>query len=391
MFLTSLRTVGIADILDIVLVSVFLYSLLFWFKKAKAAGVAKGMLVLAAVYLLSRATGMVLTTSIFHGFFAILLVALVVIFQEELRSVFERIAVWSFGSSRDEAPVPEGFVEPLVRSLGDLARERIGALVVLRGRDPLDRHLDGGWTLGGEVSEPILKSIFDEHSLGHDGAVVLEDGRITRFGCRLPLSREFGQTAQYGTRHAAALGMSERTDALCLVVSEERGTILAAREGRFEAVSGLGELEALVRRFHSAPRNGHPSTVRLFLAKNTREKAVAMAAAILLWIGFVLGAKDARHAFDVPVRVRNVPQTLEVARVDPQRVSATFISKIRNFYRNDERHIAVHLDMSQAGPGLNRAFIGESDVMRPADFILDEVVPWTVQVELRQKPPAPKP
>ena len=388
MLLTCLKSVGIADVFDIALVAVFLYSLLFWFKKAKAAVVAKGMLVLAVVYLLSRAMGMELTTSIFHGFFAILLVALVVIFQEELRRVFERIAVWSL-EGRKEAAGSGDFIEPLVRAVGDLARAKVGALVVLRGRDPLDRHLDGGWNLGGDVSEPILKSIFDAHSPGHDGAVIVENGRISRFGCRLPLSRDFARTGQYGTRHAAALGLSERSDALCLAVSEERGTITAFREGRMEEVPGLSDLEVRLRAFQSAPSGANgQSMVRQFLAKNTREKAVALTAAVLLWIGFVLGAKKASHTFEVPVRVRSVPQTLQLKGLRPQKISATFLSEIRNFYRNDERLISVHLDMSQAHPGVNSAFVGEPDVTRPADFILEELQPWTVEVELEPKSPA---
>ncbi|MBI2361818.1 MAG: diadenylate cyclase, partial [Elusimicrobia bacterium] len=94
MVLSLLRVVGPADVLDIALVAVLVYALLVWFKRARAAVMAKGMLVVAGVYLFARTTGMVMTTNLFHAFFAVVLVALLIIFQEELRSLFERIAVW---------------------------------------------------------------------------------------------------------------------------------------------------------------------------------------------------------------------------------------------------------------------------------------------------------
>ena len=119
---SSARVLNLADILDIALVAVLLYALLVWFKRARAAFVARGMLVISVVYLLARATGMLMTTMIFQGFFAILLIALIVIFQEELRSIFERIAIWSLARGPKEAPAPEQ-VEILVRSLADLARD----------------------------------------------------------------------------------------------------------------------------------------------------------------------------------------------------------------------------------------------------------------------------
>lgn len=390
MLWTSLKAVGPADLLDIALVAVLLYALLVWFKRARAAVMAKGMLVLAAVYMLSRVTGMKMTTSIFQWFFAILLVALVVIFQEELRSVFERIAIWSLSGGSMPAQADEE-TETLIRTLADLKRDRIGALVVLRGKDPLDRHLEGGWALGGELSEALVKSIFDVHSIGHDGAMVVEGGKITRFGCRLPLSKEFGKTARYGTRHAAALGLGELTDALCVVLSEERGTISVAQDGRLESVADLEALEKRVSRF-STEKRPRPAkeTVRTFLRKNSREKAVAVSASFLLWALFVLGGKSARHTFDVAVRPRNVPETMSVSNVKPRSVKVTVTAQMKDFYRFGSRLVTVRLDMARGRPGANRMPVGEVDIGRPPAFILEEIKPVMVEVKLAKKEPAKK-
>jgi len=284
----SLKAVAFADILDMGLVALLIYALLVWFKKTKSAFVAMGIMVLAAVYTLSRAAGMYMTTWIFQGFFAILIIAIVVIFQEELRSIFERIAVWSLGGGNEPQAAGAREVEILVRSVADFARDKVGALIVLRGLDPLDRHVEGGWDLNGELSAALLESIFDSHSLGHDGAVTIEKSMMTKFGCHLPLSKEFGKINNLGTRHTAALGLSELTDALCLVVSQERGTISIARHGNLETVANLEKLEETLNDFFAAiaPRPAEEN-LRHFWSHNTREKAIALLLSIALWIFFI--------------------------------------------------------------------------------------------------------
>jgi len=232
--------------------------------------------------------GMYMTVRIFQGFFAVFIVAVIVIFQEEIRSVFERIAVWSLtGGVLKSAPTHRQ-VEILVRSLGDLARDHIGALVVLRGLDPLDRHVTGGWDLNGELSEALLKSIFDSHSLGHDGAFIVEEGRVSRFGVQLPLSKDLARITNLGTRHSAALGLAERTDALILVVSEEAGTVSIARRGELKVVADLEDLQDAIEVFlvRLSPDHAQNPVVR-FLTENWREKLSAAAVSILLWFFFV--------------------------------------------------------------------------------------------------------
>ncbi len=279
--------VGIADVLDITLVATLIYALLVWFKQTKTAFVAMGILVLALVYTIARIMGMYMTVWIFQGFFAVLIIAIVVIFQEELRHIFERIAVWSLQGGANEESSPKE-VEIIVHTVANFAREKIGALIVLHGLDPLDRHVEGGWHLNGELSEAILESIFDSHSLGHDGALVIENGKVARFGCLLPLSKEFAKMANLGTRHTAALGLAERSDAMALVVSEEKGTISVAERGQLKVMPDLPSLQHAVERFflEKAPKPPQ-QTLKSFFKHNTREKAIAVGVSILMWLFFV--------------------------------------------------------------------------------------------------------
>lgn len=284
----GLKPIAVPDVLDMTLVGCLVYGLLLWFKRTRAAFVALGLLLLAVVYTIAFLAGMYMTVRIFQGFFAVFIVAVIVIFQEEIRSVFERIAVWSLtGGVLKSAPTHRQ-VEILVRSLGDLARDHIGALVVLRGLDPLDRHVSGGWDLNGDMSEALIKSIFDSHSLGHDGAFIVEEGRVSRFGVQLPLSKDFSKITNLGTRHSAALGLAERTDALCLAVSEEHGTISIAQRGELVIVKDLEDLHDVIEIFlnRMMPDDTRGAVVRFF-TENWREKLIAAAVSVLLWVFFV--------------------------------------------------------------------------------------------------------
>ncbi len=283
-----LKHIGVPDVLDVALVGTLIYALLLWFKRTRAAFVALGLFLLVVVYVIAWMAGMYMTIRLFQGFFAVFIVAVIIIFQEEIRSAFERIAVWSLtGGVLKSAPTHRQ-VEILVRSLGDLARDHIGALVVLRGLDPLDRHVEGGWDLNGELSEALIKSIFDSHSLGHDGAFIVEEGRVSRFGVQLPLSKDFSKITNLGTRHSAALGLSERCDALCLAVSEEHGTISVARRGELKTLGDLEDLQDEIGQFLNRlmpdPSRG---AIAGFFTENWREKLAAAAVTMLLWVLFV--------------------------------------------------------------------------------------------------------
>src|SRR5262245_46451357 len=165
-----------------------------------------------------------MTGWVFQGSFAMFVMLIVIVFRDALRQFVDPIAVWSLARKRLPA-LGSHTSDILVRTLSDLAKEHGGALMVIRGNDPLEQDITGGIPLDGKLSGPLLKSIFDPHSPGHDGAVLVEQDSITRFAAHLPLSKNLTQLTNVGTRHSAALGLAELTDALCIVVSEERGTI----------------------------------------------------------------------------------------------------------------------------------------------------------------------
>lgn len=387
--LTPFATITVGEIVDVFLVAILIYTAIVWLRRTRAAFVVRGMLTLGAAYLIVRYFELQMTAWIFQAFFAVFVVMIVVIFQEELRQMFERIAVWSF-SRPPVATAASSPADVLTRTLADLARDHIGALVVVAGKDPLDRHITGGITLDGQLSTPLLRSIFDPHSPGHDGAVLIENDRLTRFAAHLPLSKDLAQTAHVGTRHSAALGLAELCDALCLVVSEERGTISIARSGRLTKLDSAQELAVAIENFLSQK---FPAPQRLHLGlqlvrQNWVAKAISLCVALALWYLFVPGSKVVEVSFQVPIAVAHLPANLRVEAIDPPMISATFSAPRRNFYLFDRKKIRVNADVALAELGRRTFSLSEQDFRYPKDLTLQEFSPRSFKISVKAAPEA---
>jgi uncharacterized protein (TIGR00159 family) len=373
-----------ADIVDIALVATLLYAALALIRRTQAAFVAMGIVMVGVLYIGARALDLRLTAWIFQGFFAVFLIIVVVVFQEELRQLFERIATWSL--RRREPVDATDAADALITCVNDLARQRIGALFVLPGTQPIQRYIHGGIELGGKLSVPLLKSIFDPHSPGHDGAVIVDNDRVARFAAHLPLSKDFSQLANVGTRHSAALGLAERTDALCLVVSEERGEVSAARDGRLRTLPAPQAAGAEIQSFLRAKRpqpNGY-GVWRQLLQGQRAEKVIVLALVIALWYLFVPGARLVELSYDVPVVVRNLPRDLEIESIDPPSVRVSFSGIRRAFYLFREDRLQVVIDGSLAKLGRRTFPISDSDLVFPKDLTLQTLEPEKVKLSLRR-------
>jgi diadenylate cyclase len=385
--LNPLFNIRIADVVDILFVATMFYTASVWVKQTRAAFIVRGLFILVVVYIVARQFGLELTAWIFQGFFAIFLIIVVVIFQEELRQLFERIAVWSFTTQRP-SPLRSETADILTRTLADLARDQVGALVVIQGKDPLGRHITGGIESDAKLSEPIVKSIFDPHSPGHDGAVIIEKDRISRFAAHLPLSKDLSQLSDVGTRHSAALGLAELTDALCLVVSEERGRVSVARNGRLSAITNPQELGLQLHQF--LHEKYPPATEQKWLSvqllrENWLAKAVTVGLAIGLWYVLVPGSEKIEATYNVPVAVDNLPQDLTLDSVKPDRVQATLVGPKRAFYLFDPSKVKVTVDASLIDSGRRTFRITEQNLSFPKDLNLQDLTPTTLQISVSRQ------
>jgi diadenylate cyclase len=386
--LAPVSQIQVRDVVDILLITCLLYLAIVWVRHTRAALVAGGILLLGGLYVLAVLFDLQLTIWIFKSFFAVLVIVVVVIFQEELRQFFERLAVWSL---RRQKTIPQRSIsDVLVWCLTDFSRDRIGALIVLPGQQPLRRHLDGGIELDGRLSIPLLKSLFDPHSPGHDGAILIAGDRIQRFAVHLPLSKNSLELAGLGTRHSAALGLAELTDAMCLVVSEERGTISIAQDGRLRrAVSpqevGLA-IEELVRPRKPAA-NRSLSIVRL-VRENWLEKVLSFILVFALWYALVPGARIVQRQYSVPVHVMELPTGFELEDVDPPDVEVTLRGPARAFYLFNQQQLSVTVDVTLAQFGRRTFDITDQTVRHPQQLTVERTDPSTVKITVKKKPNA---
>jgi uncharacterized protein (TIGR00159 family) len=377
--------IQLRDVVDVLVVTTLVYLGLVWLRRTSAYLVAVGLVILGGVNLLAQALDLRLTSWVFQGFFALFIVIVVVIFQEELRQLFERVAVLSLRRSRER---PHG-AEPadiLVECLTDLARRRIGALVVLPGTQPIERHVRGGIELDGKLSAPVLTSIFDPHSPGHDGAVVVEGDRIRRFATHLPLSADFQQLGRTGTRHSAALGLSELTDALALVVSEEQGTISVARDGHLSRITDAPMLRGVLAQFLHAGQEASDriSLPRRLLFAHGLEKIAALLIVGGLWVAYVPGSRTVEVTYRVPVRVERLPPHLALEAVRPEMVELTLSGPRREFYLFNPRSLEVTIDASLADAGRRTFPLLEDNVRHPTELNLEQINPALVRLDLKK-------
>ncbi len=383
-----LKNIGISGFIDIALMSILIYTLIVWFKRSKAVFVLIGLFIIGVFYNAAREFNLQLTAAVFQGFFTVILIAIIVIFQEEIKHLFERIALWSLnrGLTRQQVlHLSRSEVEILVRAVKDLADEKIGALIILRGQDAIVRHINGGWDLNGELSEPVIKSLFDPHSMGHDGALIIDGNRILQFGCHLPLSKDLMKIPAGGTRHAAALGLSEVTDAFCIVVSEERGTISVAKDGEIEVVD-TEKLNLLLERFYDDIQPaGHTQTGWELLSRNWKEKVIAVAVTLGLWFFYVHEGRLTYRAYRVPVEYTNLPTNLTVSEIIPSDVEVTLSGPRRYFYFITSKRVRLILNMINQEEGFSIKSIQKSNLTYPEKLALEAVAPTKVKLVLRSK------
>ncbi|HMJ11880.1 MAG TPA: diadenylate cyclase [Polyangiaceae bacterium] len=372
--------VRLADIIDVIVVSVFTYAVIAWVRRARSRFVLLGFATLVALYFVARLLDMYLTLFLFQAGITVALLALVVIFQEEIRRAFERIATSGLlRAGRAPAETPSGSLDLIIEAASSLARARTGALIVLRGKEPLERHTSGGISLDGALSEALLFSIFDPSSAGHDGAVIIEKGRLTRFAVHLPLSTRVKDGARFGTRHTAALGLSERSDALVIAVSEERGVMSVARAGVLEETNA-SELKGRLLDFMSevVPARRMSVWQRLF-ARDLGTKALAVALAILAWL-LVFGQQreTVARTYDVPVVYRAVPDGWLLDDPDPPLARVTISGKSRSFELVTPTRLRLSVDASSIEAGRQTVNLTPRALGLPSGLTVHEIEPESV-------------
>jgi diadenylate cyclase len=385
-YLTLLKELQWGDLLDIGLASSLIWFGLHALRTGRTRRIGIGLLIYSAIILAANQLELKLTVWILQGITAVIILVVVVVYQSEIRRLLERFPASLFYSNRMSHAESSGLADLLINVLELLANERRGALIVLPGNAPLDGVVTAGTLLDGRVSKTLLLSIFDPNSPGHDGALVLWGNRVERFGSRLPLSDQDAQLKDRGTRHAAALGLSEKTDAMVLVVSEETGGISVAREGRLQpfpnAESLHREIESFLER-HSTPveKTGRLKSLTVW---GGLECLGAVVAAAVLWLVLVPGSVVQTATYEVAVEVQNIPEGFALTSVTPPQIAVTLTGEKRNLFKIKPDELLIRLDGTLTRFGRQTYPITSAHLLLPPDVDIADLTPEQVRVLVRK-------
>ena len=240
-----------SDYLDIAVVAFLIYKILPLIKTPSTTRIAKAVVAVLVIAWLTNELNLYTLSFILNQFLAVGLLALVVLFQPELRRMLDHLGSVKltslFGVSK---PVQEmdAVITQTVRACEAMGREKVGALIVFAREQRLEEYFKTGTQIDGQVSEQLIRNIFFKNSPLHDGAMIVRDGRIAAAGCVLPLSDSSRLSSDLGTRHRAGVGMSEASDAVVVIVSEETGTISVAVGGMLKRHLAPETLEKMLRK-----------------------------------------------------------------------------------------------------------------------------------------------
>lgn len=254
-FINTIKAISFADMVDIVIVSVLIYYIYKFIRERRAGKLAVGIGVLAGIMVLSNVFDLAVMNYFMKNIFQVGLIAAVVIFQPELRSLLENVGGDSIKGLRSIGEDKERqeslhFINEICEAVGEMSMSKTGALIVIERSTKLGDIISTGTVINADTSAMLMRNIFFNKSPLHDGAVVVRDMRIYAAGCLLPLATKNNITKELGTRHRAAIGVSEASDALVIVVSEETGTISLTHKGHmhrgYDVVRLKAKLDSLI-------------------------------------------------------------------------------------------------------------------------------------------------
>ena len=367
------------DVVDILLNSYILFRLYVLFRETYVFRVLTGIAFLWIFQRVAVFFGLILTSWVMQGILALVALIIIIVFRNEIRSVLQaknlRAILWGF----PQKGVPTT-IQIIVESVKALSKRHIGALIVLPAKENLDDVVQGGILLRGLISKEIINSIFWGDNPVHDGAIIIEQDRISRVGVILPLSYKSDLPSRYGTRHRAALGLSETTDALVIVVSEETGKVVVAKDSQITDIISNTMFTRILQEHMGIheEENVHQQKERF---KMSIAAIISVFFITGIWFSFSKGL-DTLITLEIPVEYTNRNPSFEIvdASVNAVRLhlggSGALIKSVQ------PEQIQVKLDLSKAVVGKNIFSITQDNITLPPGIFLRKVIPSVIEVTL---------
>ena len=375
--------IRIQDIADILIMTFLLYQLYSWFRGTRAMQVLLGLGVVTLIFFATRFLGLYMTSWILQELGTVLIVLVIVVFQAEIRQALYRFSLLRhlfYG----RLEVQQSHFQEIAETVFRLAAGRTGAILVFNRSETLNDLMLNGVRLDCEITPQIIEAIFADNTPLHDGAILIREGRIALASCHLPLSINPDLPQFLGTRHRAALGLSERTDAVVVVVSEERGDVSLAISGELRIINNREELIiALNEQLNPAPETPLTTLPRQ-LFSNMLPKTAILLVVITCW-ALITSRQGQITNVTAPVRLHGLPDGLVLTRNIPEDIDVQLKSLSSLTPTPEKFDIAADIDLSDIHEGQTTIRIKGSDFKLPSGMSMTAANPAVIKIVTEKK------
>ncbi len=350
------------DAIEILIISVCLYYIIKSVRDTRLWVVAKGLILLGITYLAAYIFSFDAILTIFQTVAVVLTTAIVVVFQPEIRKFLE-----SVGSKKYVLPhknkkryikdkITDNSIDQIVSACKSMSKTKTGALIVLEKDIPLNEYIDTGIKLNADISSQLLLNTFEKNTPLHDGAIVLREDKIIAATCYLPLSENEKISKKLGTRHRAALGISEVTDAIVIIVSEETGSIAIAKDGKIKTRLSDTELKEELIEYQTTTAIITKPTAKDFITKNYKLKLMSVVLGIICWIALINTSNPMtiKTFNDIPITIKNESTITDIGKTytiqTPQTVKVSVKCNRRDVEKLTNEDIVVIADFDKLSP-----------------------------------------
>lgn len=374
----------IQDLADILIMTFLVYQLYFWFRRTRALQVVFGLGFLALLYLLTKNLGLFMTSWILQELGTVIFVLIIVVFQAEIRQALYRFSMLRNLFSSEEAS-SQLDINGIASTLFDLATKRTGALIVFERSESLADQLLHGVKLDSLISPQLIRSIFDKSSPLHDGALVIRNARIAEASSHLPLSSSDDLPQYFGTRHRAAAGVTEKSDAVVLVVSEERGEVSFVASGEVKVMTNVNELSSTLELALYPETDVRPRiSLRQRVMNNFAPKLAVFLLVALCW-ALINTRQGGVQSVTAQLKYHNLPEQLILAGDMPAEVDLQIKSISPLFDSAKKLDITADVDLSKLQEGVNTISIDSKTFNLPLGVSVEKSTPASLRLTAEKK------
>ncbi len=376
-------TIRIQDVADILIMTFLLYQLYSWFRGTRAIQVLLGLGVVTLIYFATRFLDLYMTSWVLQELGTVLIILIIVVFQTEIRQALYRFSLLRHILDSHQETQHSQF-QDIAETLFRMAANKTGALIVFQGNESLHDLMTNGIVINSEISPQMLESIFYDGAPFHDGAALINNGRIEKAACHLPLSVNPDVPQHLGTRHRAALGLSERSDAVIVVISEERGEISLVTAGTFRRMNTPTELimalDELLRSEIESPR----ISLRQRIFSNLLPKVALLLGVCVFWV-LITTRQGQIATVTVPVRLHGVPDGIVLLRTLPEDVTVQIKALSSLAPPPSKLDLTADVDASGILEGTTALRVSHANITAPSGMVITSVSPSSVRVSAEKK------